>query len=481
MRSSSKNVKKKLTLLEKPENKSNFWTSEVQKKSDIVISCFEDENDYTPFYEENKNDDFLNENDESIDPELRKLIPQLKEFTFVTDIDIPEEIIGEYSCHYNIFHIHKIIISKFEKDKKVKIPMLREKIEKINEKLKTPQTILTIKCSKNEIESIERKIKGLLTNEFRNDYLLKVADILLKFQKVEHLGINRKVNLIDTSDKDPNDPFGFSEDIIEKIRIIEEYIEIAKKYIRIDIVRKSSSEMRCINCGELIQEEYHIPSEDIMQKCNNCDTEILTLSTHRNSKENNKVTINFSLKEDKSIENFMKAFMKYQGLHEEKPPESLYDELEKHFISLGLPTGSDVKKLPLNKRKRRGNTTHRTIHTALGALGGIYTKYYEDTNYIGHIYFGWELPNFIDLLELCIEIYNETQTLYYEIPIEDRDRDSSLGTQFRLFKTLQLVGYECYEDEFKIADNLDSKRNHYRLWKMICDKSTNPSIYYIDL
>jgi len=414
---------------------------------------------------------------ESTDPEIINILSKLPPISLLNFSEILEPITGEYTYNYDIFSIHVRIMTKFEKNK-LKISDMEKNLENLSKKLLIPQTILCYNSIKKSMESIKDEIKSIQNNTLRDFYLKESFELLQEFQKIKFSGIG--TISIDIMDRNGVVSDEISSEIKNKIRIIEDYIEIAEKYIKINIIRKIPRENKCINCGERIIEDFLLPTEDLVQKCSSCDVEFTTLSFYKNNKENTKSLTSFSMKEDKSIENFMKAFMKYQGLHEEKPPENLYIELEKYFISMGLPTGSEIKKLPLNKRKRRGNTNHKTIHTALAALGGIYTKYYEDTNYIGHIYFGWELPNFIDQIELCIEIYNETQSLYYDIPVEDRDRDSSLGTQFRLFKTLQLVGYECYEDEFKIADNLESKRNHYRLWKMICNKSTNPLIYYID-
>ena len=66
-----------------------------------------------------------------------------------------------------------------------------------------------------------------------------------------------------------------------------------------------------------------------------------------------------------------------------------------------------------------------------------------------------------------------------KISIEQRYRISSLGTQYRLWRHLQLIGYPCEFGDFKIAENVDSIQTHHRLWKLMCDGANDPEIYYI--
>ena len=83
------------------------------------------------------------------------------------------------------------------------------------------------------------------------------------------------------------------------------------------------------------------------------------------------------------------------------------------------------------------------------------------------------------LKEKLIDKYNKTQKVFYQIPQCEKERNSSLGTQYRLWRHLQLESYQCYMDEFKIAENTDSLRIHNRLWKLMCDCCTDPDIYFI--
>ena len=172
-----------------------------------------------------------------------------------------------------------------------------------------------------------------------------------------------------------------------------------------------------------------------------------------------------------------KAFDRYQGFQSDPPDDSLYTILDNYFIQLGRPSGKEIKEMELDERGRRGDTTHKMLLAALSHLG--YPNYYEDVNLIGHKYWGWTLPDVSMYKEKIISHYVMTQNVFLQIPKEERDRQSSLGTQYRLWRHLQLVGHECYSDEFKIAENVDSLHKHNRLWKYMCEKCNNPEIYYI--
>ena len=63
--------------------------------------------------------------------------------------------------------------------------------------------------------------------------------------------------------------------------------------------------------------------------------------------------------------------------------------------------------------------------------------------------------------------------------LQNKERDSSLGVQFRLYKHLQLCGYPVYPEEFKLAENTDSIHNHNKLWKLMVEGANDPEIYYI--
>jgi hypothetical protein len=208
-------------------------------------------------------------------------------------------------------------------------------------------------------------------------------------------------------------------------------------------------------------------------RCPECQTDhqvILNKSSSYDSK------LNF-FNVDNDMENFTKALLRYEGL-QDRPNPIIYDKLDTYFKQRNLPLSKDVKKLPLNERGKKDHTNREMLCKALAHIK--HTEYYEDCNLIGHIYWGWKLPNLTHVKQTIFRHYSITQKCFYKIPLEVRDRISSLGTQYRLYKHLQLIGYECYPEDFKIAEDNKSLENHNRLWKLMCELANDPEIYYID-
>jgi hypothetical protein len=72
----------------------------------------------------------------------------------------------------------------------------------------------------------------------------------------------------------------------------------------------------------------------------------------------------------------------------------------------------------------------------------------------------------------------DTQKGYSMILDEDKERKSNLGLQYRLYKSLELVGHECWEDEFRLPENIKSLTIARNLWKMMCENSGNEKIIF---
>jgi hypothetical protein len=105
----------------------------------------------------------------------------------------------------------------------------------------------------------------------------------------------------------------------------------------------------CHGCGTSLLKVA--PTEEGTIRCPNpdCQTEHNQIIMAKLAKDGSRINTNNST-DDESIDNFLRAFMRYQGLQIEQPDETLYDELDDYFIRYGRPTGDEIKLLPLNNR-----------------------------------------------------------------------------------------------------------------------------------
>lgn len=380
---------------------------------------------------------------------------------------LPDKISGTYSRDFNIIHVDNIIREKLRSERYNHLENLERKYSQLDNLSRRPQTYIMRGKTLDDMKNVQEEIRQIKSGDKLRVYDKEVVDILKKYREC-----NTKI-----LDSSTDDESKLTEEVGLRISLIEDFLEVARKYIPIDVIRVSTSRGDvCIGCGCSL--EQVAPSEEGCIRCPNpeCGTEHNQIITVKSSKDNARININ-SNTDDESIDNFLRAFMRYQGLQLDGPSDSIYQKLDAYFSRLGRPNGETIRKLPLNKRGRRGDTDHNMLWTALSKIG--HPECYEHANLIGHKYWGWQLPDVMHLKESIIDKYNKTQKVFYQIPPEERGRNSSLGTQYRLWRHLQLEGHECYMDEFKIAENTESLRTHHKLWKLMCEGTDDPDIYFI--
>lgn len=387
--------------------------------------------------------------------------------------DIPTKISGTYNEDYNIMYVDEIIKKKLKQEKFTCLHDLKSRYRTLDTLSLQPQTYVMREKTLESMKKLQQEIKDIESGEKLRRYEERVKDILIAYRKY-----TGQVKTVIFDDDDDEKYQELDDDVRYRIFLIDTYLDIAADYIQIDIIRINNRPSDvCTGCGHSLV-KVAITDEGTI-RCPNleCQIEHNVIILAKLAKDGARINTNNST-DDESIDNFLRAFIRYQGLQPDQPDRSIYDELDAYFIRNGRPTGDEIKKLPLNERGRRGDTDHKMLWDALSQIG--HSGLYEDANLIGHEYWGWQLHNVMHLKERIIEKYNKTQKVFFQIPLEERCRSSSLGTQFRLWRHLQLEGHECYIDEFKIAENPESLRNHNRLWRMMCEGANDPDIYYIN-
>lgn len=399
-------------------------------------------------------------------------IKQLSSIHLVEEKDekIPDKIQGNYTEDYDITYVDRIIKKKLRKEKYGYLEELKKQLVRLNDQIMMPQTYITRANTLDLIESKKKEIAQIESGSKIFVYEERTKDLLSQYKK---LAKNVKVISLDEEEKYVDlDP-----ETRNRIYLIEKYLEIAKGYIDIDVIRINTRPSDiCTGCG--ISLANVATNMDGTMRCPDpeCQTEHNVIIMAKLAKDSSRINIVGS-NDDESAQNFTKAFIRYQGLQQDKPLDSIYVKLDEYFSKNNRPIGDEIKKLPLNDRGRRGDTNHRMLWDALSQIG--HSEHYKDTNLIGHNYWGWTLPKVMHLKDKILDQYNKTQKIYYQIHPEERGRNSSLGTQYRLWRHLELAGHECYRDEFKIAENTDSDRIHDKLWRLMCEGCNDPEIYYI--
>ncbi|HSW76975.1 MAG TPA: hypothetical protein VLG50_08005 [Candidatus Saccharimonadales bacterium] len=355
------------------------------------------------------------------------------------------KIVCTYTDDYDITLVHDIITKALSNEKQL-LPSLTDKLDMLKLLQQKPQTFNAKKETLAEIQSIEAEIDRVNKLTKLHDYLQLSQPLIEQYRMLK---FNNESTL----------------------KVIDQYLKMAKQYYTIHITRQMNVHDCCVNCKKPL--DYQINVANGMIKCPHCLNEHQLLNTTK-SNEGQKIQ---NMNTENDMDNFVKALLRYQGL-QHNPPTIIYQKLDTYFKQRGKPTSNDIKSMPYNDKGKKGNTNKEMLCQALSHIG--YASYYEDVNLIGHIYWDWKLPDLTNLKDTILRHYQMTQKSFYKIPFDVRGRISSLGTQYRLWRHLQLVGHICDMDEFKIAENNDSLQNHHRLWRMMCEISNDPEIYYID-
>lgn len=400
-------------------------------------------------------------------PEVEKRnLKSLKMYTTDKDSDIyeydklPSIIEGNYTYDYNILNIHNLILKRFKMLKIKNSNILNNKLEIEQENIKKRQKIVDRIASNKNIEKILHELEKLKNNIDYNEYLDKSSKFIKEYIK---LGPIVKVISFTKNNRD-NDVLCPEDDETQIIRhrLIFEYLEIARKYIQINLIRIIPNTNCCSGCKIDFDE---CPMETDVQGlyyCTNCGLEIIMISKTPFYKDGNRVNSSRNNYEDRA--NFEKVILRYQGKQPNKPGKELYERLDEYFISKNLPSSKEVKAKPLINDKRPG-TSRQLMYKALKDLG--YSSYYDDINLICNVFWGWKLPNIAHLEDQIIKDYDISQRVYDNLPNKD-GRKSSLNSQWRLYKHLCRLDWPCKSKDFKIPTTPDILEFHTMKWAEIC-------------
>jgi hypothetical protein len=284
--------------------------------------------------------------------------------------------------------------------------------------------------------------------------LLKIDEIMIhKYNVLKKLGkdvtqfdnyLKNKAKLLDLYNVDCS------------TNVLQEYIDLCSECIEIEFIRNYTVKLQCKACKLEISSDDEM--EDCTYTCPECSCINHFLKPHTYNRTANLIC-------DEDINNFMKVLDKFEGKTDIYPPDTLYDELDVYFMSVGMHSGEYYRDLPLSHKGTKENTSKKKLWMALEVTGN--NKYYDEINFIAHVYWGWTLPDITLYRDQLVNDYIKTQAVWSRIK-QKYNRTASLGTQFRLYVHLKAIDYECERDDFKIQDMVESLRLHNEAWKTMC-------------
>lgn len=371
----------------------------------------------------------------------------------------PDLVKGTYTTDLNINKIHEAILSRFSYFHST-IPLIEKQVTLLENEIDPQEkTINEIKEIEHQIKVLKNSLDDYIHKKSLTTYISLTEKLLIEYNEVASNKSKGVVIFKKAKEKEPPD-------ILDKrLKVIRQYLDIAKDYIRLEIVHKQNIKSICYGCGMDLTNIF-FDEEVGFCVCPSCGFEKESISHNSTFKDIQRSNTGNRNNYD-DCENFRKALLRFQGKQANKPPPKLYEHLDVYFDKIGKPPRSEIIKLPLTSDGKKKGTTRQMMFEALSETNN--SAYYDDINLIIHEYWGWKLPDISHLEDQIMEDYIATQQVYNQIP--DKDRDASLNIQFRLFVHLKAVGYPCTKDDFKIQTSRDSLIFHSEMWKIMCEKT----------
>jgi hypothetical protein len=173
--------------------------------------------------------------------------------------------------------------------------------------------------------------------------------------------------------------------------------------------------------------------------------------------------------------NIIKAMKRFQGRQVNKINlEVMTVRLEAYFVSINYPAMEVIRGYPLNAYGKRADTSVPMMIRALKKIG--MSGEFKNVNFIGRVIWNWELPCIDHLEEQILADYDATQRVFNTL---EGTRKSSLSTQFRLLKHLEICNFTPLKaEDFKLPETDESITYHETTWRIMCEGSGDPRIKY---
>lgn len=359
----------------------------------------------------------------------------------------------------DIEEVHSRVLQEI-RARKQRIPELMGQQAALEANLGSARTLVDRKYQLKLIMDIGVQIDELEHDDTEERYLKLVAPLLLQYQREKR--IPRVVSFARGES-----PIFECKPLTTKCIVAGKILSLAEEFVEIKIVKPHVFRECCHDCGQELGDTDMSTGTRI---CSNCGYEYSAITRSGDSyKTDAAAIITFNDSSDNGYddrENFEKAIDRFQGKQPDKLPVDVEDRLDGYFLSVDLPIGRYIREnRKLNAWGRRDGTSRKMLHEALRNLE--LRDHYPDINLIGKKYWGWKLTDLSAYKDRLMRDYDLSQTVYETIP---KERKSSLNTDYRLMKHLQLLHVPCGTEDFKMIKTRKILLEYERIWKIICNR-----------
>ena len=321
-----------------------------------------------------------------------------------------------------------------------KLPTYQNRLDDIEKMIEN--NVFTNKV-RNIIEKsrteLSQHIENIISNRDLNFYILESAMYIETYKKI--LQEPEKINFMGKSVRKNK----------EKMKIIKDYLNVAKKYITINIkMEEKKFVVLCRNCNN--KKDFDILEGDIYV-CVICSAQQEVMKNISSYKDIDRINISSKYVYDRKV-HFRDCINQYQGKQNSTIQQIVYDKLEEQFELHNILVGD--KNTP--KEIRFQNISKEHISMFLKELD--FTKHYENINLI-HYNLTNIKPDDIGYLEDVLMDDFDMLTEIYDILFgKTIDRKNFINTAYVLYQLLIRHKHKCNKNDFTILKTLDRKIFH---------------------
>jgi len=315
------------------------------------------------------------------------------------------------------------------------LPHLQDHLSKLLWIINNSEDAVDVIQANSELSSTRKRIQDIEMGFEYSLYVLRTADLLEEYRTL--FDATRSISFIKTfSSRDETK-------IYRRNKLLLDYIRTAKEYINLDNYKQKIIKPICDSCHSMNLTPIG-EGDSVSTLVCECGATLEQLDDAPTFKDSERV--NMSSRYTYTCRgHFVESMNRFEGKQNTEIDESVVEMLKKE-VSLHRLTQDTATK----------------DHIYMFMTEKKLSDYYADINLI---YFKITTKNPPDITEYrteLLEMHDQLEEAYMEV--KDEERLNSLNVNWKLYKLLQLLGYECKKDDFFCLKTPTKQGEHEQKW-----------------
>lgn len=351
---------------------------------------------------------------------------------------------------YDILQLDEKIRKMIQEESK-QIEAYKKRLDEIEDILNKNSGIIPLAYRlRKELENEQKELKNKIIDIENNNMLAEYVCISQKIisEYLQLIMVPVKVSFFSKSKEN-------TETDEKKGDLLDQFLEIAKKYVPIRAHKKESIRKISCTCGNNNSNEFK-QTEDFLI-CEDCGLEKMMYTIQTNFKDIDRVNMSQKYKYKRKV-HFRDTVNQYQGKQNKKFSPKMYKDVDEWFEKHNLLVDSEIF------YEKHKNITKEHLSMALTETG--HNKHYEDINLIFNYFTGIACPDISDVENDLFDDFDKVVDIYESL--DGIDRTNFLNNQYILYQLLRRRKVKVKESDFDILKTRDRLIEHDSIFERIC-------------